>query len=115
MREAAASAGLVLVPISGFRTIERQTAIIEAKLSKGQLIEDILRTVAAPGFSEHHTGNAIDIVVPDKPTLTEDFVETSAFAWLSTHAKAHGFRLTYPRDNAFGIAFEPWHWFFIGS
>jgi len=115
MREAAASAGIVLVPLSCFRSVERQTALIEAKLLKGELIRDILTTVAAPGFSEHHTGNAVDIAVPDAPALTEAFAETSAFAWLSTHAKAHGFRLSYPKGNPHGFVFEPWHWFFVGQ
>ena len=26
------------------------------------------------------------------------------------HAAAFGFRMTYPRNNAQGIVYEPWHW-----
>ena len=26
------------------------------------------------------------------------------------NAGAHGFRLSYPRDNPHGIVYEPWHW-----
>ncbi|HVT32680.1 MAG TPA: D-alanyl-D-alanine carboxypeptidase family protein, partial [Rhodanobacteraceae bacterium] len=33
-----------------------------------------------------------------------------AFAWLKRHASRFGFRLSYPRRNRHGIAYEPWHW-----
>jgi zinc D-Ala-D-Ala carboxypeptidase len=111
MRDAAASVGITLVPISGFRSVARQREIIEAKLSTGQTIESILSAVAAPGYSEHHTGRAIDIGAPGEPPLTEDFERTAAFFWLEAHAAEFGFRLSFPRGNPHGIAYEPWHWF----
>jgi len=111
MRDAASSAGITLVPISGFRSVARQREIIEAKLAAGQAIDSILSAVAAPGYSEHHTGRAIDIGVPDEPPLTEDFALTSGYAWLEANAAKFGFRLSFPRGNTHGIAYEPWHWF----
>jgi D-alanyl-D-alanine carboxypeptidase len=110
MRDSASQAGVALVAISGFRSIGRQVEIIRAKLSSGQAIGDILRIVAAPGTSEHHTGRAIDIGTPGQEPLTEDFATTPAFRWLESHAGAFGFRLSYPRGNAHGISYEPWHW-----
>jgi D-alanyl-D-alanine carboxypeptidase len=112
MRRAASAAGLTLLPISGFRSVGRQTEIIRTRLSKGERIEAILQSVAAPGYSEHHTGRAVDIGVPGEPPLTEAFASTGAFAWLEAHAHEHGFSLSYPRGNAHGIVFEPWHWCF---
>ena len=110
LRAAAAQAGIILVPISGFRSIARQAEIIRGKLHTGQPLEAILRFVAAPGFSEHHTGRAIDIGSPEHLELDEDFVHTAAYRWLEAHAGNFGFRLSYPRDNHNGIGFEPWHW-----
>lgn len=110
MREAAAGDGIVLVAISGFRSVERQTEIIQEKRAAGETIEAILRVVAAPGYSEHHTGRAIDMGVPGEPPLTEAFALTPAFRWLQVHASGFGFRLSYPRDNPHGIGYEPWHW-----
>jgi D-alanyl-D-alanine carboxypeptidase len=110
MRDAAGDAGIRLVAISGFRTIERQAEIIRGKLAAGDTIDAVLRTVAAPGYSEHHTGRAIDVGVPGEPPLTEDFERTPAFPWLQAHAGRYGFRLSYPRGNAHGMAYEPWHW-----
>jgi D-alanyl-D-alanine carboxypeptidase len=114
MRDKAASAGITLVAHSGFRSILRQEEIIRAKLGKGQSIESILQVMAAPGYSEHHTGNALDIGVPGAAALTEDFDQTGAFAWLKAHAHSFGFRLSYPSDNPHGIVYEPWHWFYTG-
>jgi D-alanyl-D-alanine carboxypeptidase len=112
MRDAAASAGIALVAISGFRSVARQREIIEAKLAAGQTIADILGVVAAPGYSEHHTGRAIDIGVPGEPPLTEAFALTPAYSWLEAHAAEYGFRQSFPRGNPHRIACEPWHWFY---
>lgn len=115
MQLAARDDAITLVPISGFRSIARQQQIITDKLAAGRLIGDILRLIAAPGFSEHHTGRAIDIGCPGHLDLEEDFAATPAFAWLNERAGAFGFRLSYPRNNAHGISYEPWHWLYLPS
>lgn len=112
MRDAAFRSGVTLVALSGFRSIERQEAIIQRRLSKGEGLEEILKTVAAPGYSEHHTGRAVDIAVPEAPTLTDAFAQTEAYRWLCTNAPGYGFHLSYPPGNAQGFSFEPWHWCF---
>ncbi len=110
MRDAAAVDRIELVAISGFRSIARQTDIIRDKIAAGQPLADILRSVAAPGFSEHHTGRAIDIGSPEHIELDEDFARTAAFRWLESRAASFGFRLSFPPGNANGIVYEPWHW-----
>jgi zinc D-Ala-D-Ala carboxypeptidase len=110
MRRAAMKQDIELVPISGFRSMARQTEIIRNKIVSGQPLAEILRYVAAPGFSEHHTGRAIDIGSPEHIELDEEFARTAAFAWLEQRAREFGFTLSYPRDNPHGIGYEPWHW-----
>jgi D-alanyl-D-alanine carboxypeptidase len=110
MRDFASSDGIALEALSGFRSVERQTEIIRGKLKSGEKLEVILQTVAAPGYSEHHTGRAIDIGVPGEPPLTEAFAQTKAYRWLKSHANDFGFKLSYPKGNRNGFAFEPWHW-----
>lgn len=110
MRGAAETAGVRLLLISGFRSIERQTEIVRRKLEAGAILEDVLTVSAYPGHSEHHTGRAVDIGSPDCAHLTEAFETTREFLWLAEHAAGFGFVLSYPRDNPHGIAFEPWHW-----
>ena len=111
MKTAAAEDRIELLPISGFRRIIRQAQIVREKLLAGQPIRDILRTVAAPGCSEHHTGRALDIGSPDDPDLDEHFAQTPAFHWLKKNATRFGFHLSYPPHNRHGIGYEPWHWF----
>lgn len=110
MEAAAKSAGLTLLPISGFRSISRQAALIRRKLSAGEPIARILRVMAAPGFSEHHSGRALDLGCPGCDDLTTGFGRTREFRWLKRHASRFGFHLSYPRGNPQGIIYEPWHW-----
>jgi D-alanyl-D-alanine carboxypeptidase len=110
MRVAAARDAITLLPLSGFRSVARQAELVRAKLAAGESLEKILERVAAPGFSEHHTGRALDIGSPDHCELDEHFERTAAFRWLRRHAGEFGFQLSFPRGNRHGIIYEPWHW-----
>lgn len=110
MKQEAAKDGLQLIMVSGFRSVEYQTGLIRRKLEQGKNIDEILKVLAAPGFSEHHTGRAIDITSPDCPPCEERFEKTDAFAWLSQHASEYNFVMSFPRDNHHGFVYEPWHW-----
>lgn len=110
MQEAAAGDRLELLPLSGFRSVARQARIIRRKRAAGQPLTAILRLVAAPGHSEHHTGRALDLGSSGHVSLDADFGRTPAFRWLRKHAAEFGFQLSYPRKNCHGIGYEPWHW-----
>jgi len=112
LKAAASADGIALSIVSSFRSIERQTEIIRRKLDAGQAIEEILTVCAPPGFSEHHTGRAVDVSTPGVRALVVEFDRTPAFAWLTAHANDFGFRLSYPAGNAQGFEYEPWHWCF---
>lgn len=114
MRETARNDGITIYVISAFRSYEYQANIIRRKLKRGDRIEDILKINTAPGYSEHHTGKAIDIGTPGSEALSEEFERTAAFAWLQNNAARFSYRLSYPRNNPMGIIYEPWHWFFTG-
>ena len=115
MRLAARCDGSVLEAISGYRSHDYQVGIFRRKLARGQSVQDILKVNAAPGFSEHHGGLAVDISTPGEPAAEESFEKTAAFAWLRAKAGAYGFRMSYPRDNPHGIVYEPWHWCHAGE
>ena len=110
LRAAALADDVVLEAISGYRSHDYQLGIFERKLARGQSVEEILRVNAAPGYSEHHSGLALDIGAPGEPAAEESFEDTAAFAWLRGNAGAHGFTMSYPRENPHGIVYEPWHW-----
>lgn len=110
MKAQAQTEGIVLNVVSAFRSVTKQADIIQRKINAGQSMRDILNVSAAPGYSEHHTGRAIDITTDGCEPLSESFDTTAAFQWLQQNAHAYSFSLSYPKDNTQGIAYEPWHW-----
>jgi D-alanyl-D-alanine carboxypeptidase len=113
MAAAAAADGVDLQLVSAFRAVDYQARILRRKLDQGQAIHDILRVSAAPGYSEHHSG-------PRRrrrchAVLEEEFEHSAAFTWLNHKASEFGFRMSYPRGNPHGVAYEPWHWCWKGT
>jgi len=114
MQAVALNVGVELQIVSAFRSVAYQLGILRRKLDAGQTIEQILRVSAAPGYSEHHGGRALDLTTPGFTALDEEFEHSPAYGWLSANAGAFGFHQSYPRDNAHGISYEPWHWCWHG-
>ena len=110
MRAAAALDGVELQLVSAFRSVRYQAELIQRKLDDGQAIDQILAVSAAPGYSEHHSGAALDLTTPGSAVLEEEFASTAAYAWLKQHAASHGFVESYPENNRHRISYEPWHW-----
>jgi hypothetical protein len=110
MREAAARDGITLQAVSGFRSFAYQRHLLRRKLDRGLPLASVLQVNTLPGFSEHHSGCALDLTTPGVPAADAAFATTPAFAWLNRHAGEFGFELSYPAGNPRGIAFEPWHW-----
>lgn len=110
MVDAASADGVTLIIVSGFRSFAYQAGLIRKKIEAGQTLSEILAVNAAPGFSEHHSGRAIDIATPGSPPLSEEFEHTEAFGWLDQNASRFGFSMSYPRGNPQGFIYEPWHW-----
>ncbi|HEY8555015.1 MAG TPA: M15 family metallopeptidase [Burkholderiales bacterium] len=115
MAAAARADGIQLYIVSAYRDLERQAEIIRRKQRQGLPLERILAASAPPGYSEHHTGRAVDINTPGCRALEEEFEHTEAFRWLTRRAARFGFTLSFPRGNRYGYIFEPWHWLYIES
>lgn len=117
MKADAKAQGIELVLISGFRTVAKQDELFQKQTKKRGSKEAASKLSAPPGYSEHHTGYAVDIGDGKQPKLDLkfEFESTPAYKWLDKNAKTHGFELSFPRDNYQGVSFEPWHWRYIGS
>ena len=134
-------AGLDPLPVSGFRSFERQLAIWNGKfrgerplldrlgqplqaldLDTGARVTAILCWSALPGASRHHWGTEVDLV--DRAALTggrEPRLVAAEYAaggpfeplaqWLERHARRFGFYRPYGVDRG-GVAPEPWHYSF---
>lgn len=110
MKCQATKEGVILNVVSAFRAVNRQEEIIQRKIESGQPISEILQVCAAPGYSEHHTGRALDLTSTGCEPLSEMFENTEAFSWLVENASLYSFSLSYPKGNKAGISYEPWHW-----
>ena len=115
MKDTAHNDGVSLIIISAFRSFSRQCEIVQHSIEQAEDTALLFKTSAPPGYSEHHSGKAIDIGTMACKPLSQVFAQTKAFAWLQVNAAKFGYRLTYPENNKYGFKFEPWHWFYIGK
>ena len=119
MYKAAYEDGIHLVPISGYRSVERQENNFERKINyymdmgygKVEATQKAATIILPPGTSEHNAGLAMDIC-----SLEQNFEETDEFRWLCENAADYGFILRYPEDkqDVTKIIYEPWHWRYVG-
>ncbi|MDE0420995.1 MAG: D-alanyl-D-alanine carboxypeptidase family protein [Gammaproteobacteria bacterium] len=116
MQRAAREAGVNITPISGFRTKRYQDGLFSRAIGKYGSTESAARWVAPPGYSEHHSGLALDIGDADRPETDVEtaFEDTPAFRWLAKNARRFEFELSFPKGNPQGVSYEPWHWRYTG-
>jgi zinc D-Ala-D-Ala carboxypeptidase len=106
-----------IIPVSGFRSLENQAQLFQSQIQKRGSEEAAAKISAPPGYSEHHTGYAVDVTdghFPKKDTTLE-FEGTDAFKWLVKHAHEYSFEMSFSKNNAQGVSYEPWHWRFVGT
>jgi zinc D-Ala-D-Ala carboxypeptidase len=117
MIDAARLDGVWIVPVSGFRDTGRQNMLFQLQTQRQGSAEEAAKSVAPPGFSEHHTGYVIDLAdgLARARDISLKFGETDAFKWLTRYAHEFGFELSFPLNNPQGVAYEPWHWRYVGS
>ena len=118
MQRDSASSGVDLVVLSAYRSIPVQKQLFfGVKSERNQNARQRALVSAPPGFSEHSTGYAVDLGDgrAAATNLSPSFDQTAAFAWLETNAARYHFVLSFPRGNAQGVSYEPWHWRFEGS
>ncbi|QWT24566.1 M15 family metallopeptidase [Subtercola sp. PAMC28395] len=77
------------------------------------------KTSARPGFSEHQTGLAMDILDTTSGCTTDFdcFGKTASGKWLAANAYRFGYILRYPADKTAitGYEYEPWHFRYVGT
>jgi D-alanyl-D-alanine carboxypeptidase len=118
MQADAAAAGVSLNPLSGFRSVDEQDYLFfRVKEQRVEAATKRAEVSAPPGYSEHHTGYALDIGDGKvlATNLSTEFENTAAFRWLEENAARYSFELSFPRDNLQGISYEPWHWRYVGD
>lgn len=97
---------------SGFRSYETQTQLYQDYVNKdGKAEAD--RYSARPGYSEHQTGLAFDLIGTDGDLVTEE----KAAQWLLDHAADYGFVVRYlkGKEQETGYMAEEWHLRYVGK
>jgi D-alanyl-D-alanine carboxypeptidase len=118
MQAAARANGVILTPISAFRTVEEQNYLFfGVKQQRNQETRKRAEVSAPPGYSEHHTGYAVDLGDGRAPgtNLSQTFDKTAAFRWLENNAAKYSFEMSFPLNNLQGVSYEPWHWRYVGD
>lgn len=72
--------------------------------------------VAVPGYSEHHTGLAVDFGITNSDGTAGSFSGSQNAQWMDENSWRYGFVRRYPTDKVSitGISNESWHFRFVG-
>ncbi|MDO4441164.1 MAG: M15 family metallopeptidase [Moraxella sp.] len=110
--KAAAKDKVALYPSSIFRSVRAQDAIVKRKIRQKQPAKTIYHTSSPAGYSEHHTGYAVDFAPID-----DKFAKTKGYQWLLDNAHKYGWEQTFTKDYAekSGVSEESWHWRYVGD
>ena len=120
LKEALASEGVYVDLDNARRSVAEQEDLAKRFTEKyGEAY--VAKYVAVPGYSEHHTGLALDLYLNidgEDVYLNED-MEQYPEIWAKIHAKLadYGFILRYleGKEHITGYSYEPWHIRYVGS
>lgn len=100
---------------SGFRDYAFQNEIYTERVQT-EGAEEAAKYVALPGYSEHHTGLAMDLSVYLADGTSVAVANYELCDWFEEHAPEYGFVLRYPSEKAdiTRISYEAWHYRYVG-
>jgi D-alanyl-D-alanine carboxypeptidase len=101
------ASGMQLKLVSGFRSFNEQEKIWLSKPENSRA-----NFSAPPGYSQHHTGLALDLVTVEVPSASEQ----TELTWLKNNAIKFGFIIPYTTSAVdLGPEPEPWHLLYVGT
>lgn len=117
--------GREFVVASGYRSREVQQQLLDEDIeadmqNEGMTWEEAYeketRETMPPGYSEHETGLAVDIVALDYQILDAWQENTPENIWLRSNCSKYGFILRYPKgsEEITQIDYESWHFRYVG-
>ena len=112
--------GIIVEIDDAYRSLESQENLFLKFMNKyGMAYAENI--VAMPGTSEHHTGQAIDLVIQKDGKWIEEnealLKEVEVFDKIHKSLKHFGFILRYPKgkEKVTGYPYEPWHIRYVGE
>ena len=119
LREKLLEEGIQIELDSTYRSVERQIEIWD-EFEKKYGREYCEKYVAVPGYSEHHTGLAVDILLIKEGRVIDDndemIAEREIFSKIHSKLADYGFILRYMegKEEITGYSYEPWHFRYVG-
>ena len=120
LRDALLKQGIQIELDSVYRSVARQQEIVK-EFTEKYGTDYVRQYVAVPGYSEHHTGLAVDICLMVDGKVIDDNDEMIAqkeiFAKIHPLLADYGFILRYlpGKENITGYSYEPWHFRYVGK
>lgn len=102
--------------VSGYRNVQSQRDIYNDRVaSQGEELAALY--VATPGYSEHHTGLAMDLSFYTDSGASVSIEEYEYGSWIDEHCAEYGYVLRYPSDKVdiTKIGYEFWHYRYVGK
>ena len=112
MADDAKKDGLILKARSAYRSYQDQQSLWD-NYAKSYSKERLYALVAKPGFSEHQTGLALDVMASNGQAT---FSTTKEYLWLKDNCYKYGFIHRYPdgKSDITGYDIESWHYRYVG-
>ena len=120
LRDEMLKEGIQIELDSIYRSVARQQEIVE-EFTEKYGADYVKKYVAVPGFSEHHTGLAVDICLVINGKIIDDndemIAQKEVFSKIHKNLADYGFILRYlpGKENITGYAYEPWHFRYVGE
>lgn len=116
MSAVANAQGIFFKITHAYRSCFDQAALIEESIkTRGK--EKTMATAAPVGFSEHHTGLAIDVSGAVRENGTFITANEEVYKWLADNCYRYGFMIKNlkGKEHITGTVYEPWHIRYIGD
>lgn len=104
-----------MILTSGYRTLTNQKEILQEKINLlGE--EEALQWAMLPGYSEHHTGYAVDVSIYTDQGNYIRYRGQDEYSWINQNCYKYGFIRRYAgeKKELTGVSDEEWHYRYIG-
>ncbi len=104
-----------MIMTSGYRTLADQGEVLQEKINLwGE--EEALGWAMLPGYSEHHSGYAVDMSIYTDEGIYVKYKGQGEYAWINQNCYKYGFirRYTEEKKEITGVSDEQWHYRYIG-
>ena len=113
---AAKNDGMNLIVTTSYRNYGFQSTLYYNYVNRdGQESADTYS--ARPGYSEHHTGLAVDLSTPSLTNAFTEFIYTDEYKWMQNNCYKYGFIQRYTDENQYITGYQPeaWHYRYVGK